>query len=113
MIQIYSSTNTNYEQNGDSVLLPINCLITASINQSWTIEITHPIDNEGRWKYIEEEAVVKAPSFNGDQLFRLKTVTKTDTQITATGEPIFMDAMDDCFLAVSYTHLTLPTNREV
>ena len=98
MIQIYSSTNTNYEQNGDSVLLPINCLITASINQSWTIEITHPIDNEGRWKYIEEEAVVKAPSFNGDQLFRLKTVTKTDTQITATGEPIFMDAMDDCFL---------------
>ena len=98
MIQIYSSTNTNYEQNGDSVLLPINCLITASINQSWTIEITHPIDSEGRWKYIEEEAVVKAPSFNGDQLFRLKTVTKTDTQITATGEPIFMDAMDDCFL---------------
>lgn len=98
MIQIYSSTNTNYEQNGDSVLLPINCLITASINQSWTIEITHPIDSEGRWKYIEEEAVVKAPSFNGDQLFRLKTVTKTDTQVTATGEPIFMDAMDDCFL---------------
>lgn len=98
MIQIYSSTNTNYEQNGDSVLLPINCLITASINQSWTIEITHPIDSEGRWKYIEEEAVVKAPSFNGDQLFRLKTVTKTDTQITATGEPIFMDAMNDCFL---------------
>lgn len=98
MIQIYSATNTNYEQNGDSVLLPINCLITASINQSWTIEITHPIDSEGRWKYIEEEAVVKAPSFNGDQLFRLKTVTKTDTQVTATGEPIFMDAMDDCFL---------------
>lgn len=98
MIQIYSSTNTNYEQNGDSVLLPINCLITASINQSWTIEITHPIDSEGRWKYIDEEAVVKAPSFNGDQLFRLKTVTKTDTQVTATGEPIFMDAMDDCFL---------------
>lgn len=98
MIQIYSPTNTNYEQNGDSVLLPINCLITASINQSWTIEITHPIDNEGRWKYIEEEAVIKAPSFNGDQLFRLKTVTKTDTQVTATGEPIFMDAMNECFL---------------
>lgn len=98
MIQIYTPTNTDYEKNGDSVLTPSSFLISAELNGDWSISMSHPIDPEGRWKYIEEEAVIKAPSFNGDQLFRLKTVTKTDTQVTATGQPIFMDAMNDCFL---------------
>lgn len=98
MIQIYAPINAAYEKNGDSVLTPSSFLVDVELNGEWSISMSHPIDPEGRWKYIEEEAVVKAPSFNGDQLFRLKTVTKTDTQVTATGEPIFMDAMDDCFL---------------
>lgn len=98
MIQIYIPTNTEYEKNGDSVLVPSSFLIDVELNGDWSISMSHPIDQEGRWKYIEEEAVVKAPSFNGDQLFRLKTVTKTDTQVIATGQPIFMDAMNDCFL---------------
>ena len=84
-------------KNGDSILTPSACQMTAEMGQAWSIYLIHPIDPEDRWKYIEEEAVIKAPSFNGDQLFRLKTVTKTDTQITATGQPIFMDAMNDCF----------------
>lgn len=98
MIQIYTPTNTDYEKNGDSVLTPSSFLVSVELNGDWSISMSHPIDPEGRWKYIEEEAVIKAPSFNGDQLFRLKTVTKTDTQVTATGQPIFMDAMNDCFL---------------
>ena len=98
MIQIYIPTNTDYEKNGDSVLTPSSFLVSVELNGDWSISMSHPIDPEGRWKYIEEEAVIKAPSFNGDQLFRLKTVTKTDTQVTATGQPIFMDAMNDCFL---------------
>lgn len=98
MIQIYKPTNDDFDKNGDSILTPSACQMTAEMGQAWSIYLIHPIDPEGRWKYIEEEAVIKAPSFNGDQLFRLKTVTKTDTQITATGQPIFMDAMNDCFL---------------
>ena len=42
--------------------------------------------------------MIKMPSFNGDQLFRIKAKTKTDTEIEAELEPIFMDARDDCFL---------------
>lgn len=98
MIQIYKPTNDDFDKNGDSILTPSACQMTAEMGQAWSIYLIHTIDPEGRWKYIEEEAVIKAPSFNGDQLFRLKTVTKTDTQITATGQPIFMDAMNDCFL---------------
>ena len=53
---------------------------------------------EGRWEYITEEAVIKAPSFNGEQLFRIKQKEKTETGVTAYAEPIFMDAKEDCFL---------------
>lgn len=98
MIQIYELSNTNYNMNGDFILLPIIAKISAQINSAWTATLTHPIDDIGRWKYIKEGAVLKMPSFNGEQLFRIKSVSKTDTEITATAEPIFMDAMGDCFL---------------
>ncbi len=98
MIQIYKSDNTDYSKNGDIVLFPISAKVTAELNKSWSAELTCPIDPKGRWEYIEDESVVKMPSFNGDQLFRIKAKNKSDSGITATLEPIFMDAMNDCFL---------------
>lgn len=97
MIQIYSVNNTNYEKNGDA-LLPSSASVHVILNGAWEAELNHPIDKEGRWKNIVEEAVVKMPSFNGDQLFRIKAVEKQDSGVTATMEPIFYDSMNDCFL---------------
>lgn len=97
MIQIYSVNNTNYEKNGDA-LLPSSAYVHVILNGAWEAELAHPLDKEGRWKNIVEEAVVKMPSFNGDQLFRIKAVEKQDSGVTATMEPIFYDAMNDCFL---------------
>lgn len=98
MIQIYKTSNTNYQNNGDITLLPSSAYTTAELNGSWAAELEHPIDQEGRWKYIIEGAVVKMPSFNGDQLYRIKTVSKSDSGVAATMEPIFYDSIGDCFL---------------
>lgn len=98
MIQIYKPENTNFEANGDMPLLPEKALVHATLNGAWSLELQHPIDGEGRWKYITEEAVVKVPSFNGEQLFRIKRKEKTETGVTAYAEPIFMDTKEDCFL---------------
>ena len=98
MIQIYSPTNTNYDKNGDMTLIPSEATVHPILNGAWEAALTHPLDAEDRWKYIVDEAVVKMPSFNGDQLFRIKKKEKSDSGITATMEPIFMDAMGDCFL---------------
>lgn len=98
MIQLYSPTNTNYEKNGDMTLMPSEATVHPILNGAWEATLSHPLDAEGRWKYIVDEAVVKMPSFNGDQLFRIKKKEKSDSGITATMEPIFMDAMGDCFL---------------
>ncbi len=99
MIQIYKSTNTNFEKNGDITLTPTSCVINSELNGAWELSLEHPIDSEGRWSYIEEECVIKVPSFlTDDQLFRIKTVDKSDSGISVKAEPIFMDSMNDCFL---------------
>lgn len=98
MIQIYKPDNTSFDKNGDMTLMPSKATVHTVLNGTWTAELSHPIDAGGRWKYIEDEAVVKMPSFNGDQLFRIRKKEKSDSQITASLEPIFMDAKDDCFL---------------
>lgn len=98
MIQVYSPGNTDFEHNGDMTLFPTEAIVHPILNGEWEVNLEHPIDQEGRWKYIVEEAVVKMPSFNGDQLFRVKKKEKSDSGVTAELQPIFMDAKDDCFL---------------
>lgn len=99
MIQIYGANNTDYSVNGDMPLLPAECTIEAELNGSWELTLEHPIDDEGRYKYIESGAVVSVPSFVSDkQLFRIYNTVKTDTGVTAYARPIFMDSAGEVWL---------------
>lgn len=98
MIEAYRTDNTDYTKNGDMPLLPIEAKVNVKINGTWVLELEHPIDDEGRWKYLEEEAVIKCPSFNGDQLFRIKSIEKNDDSVLVKTYPIFFDSKNDCFL---------------
>ncbi len=98
MIQIYNPDNTDFERNGDMPLLPFSATVHIVLNGAWEAELQHPIDSDGRWKYITEGAVVKMQSINGEQLFRIKKKYKSDSGIEAELDPIFYDAIDDCFL---------------
>lgn len=98
MIQIYKADNTAYDKNGDMSLTPSSASVHVILNGSWEANIEHPVDEDGRWRYIVEGAVVKMPSFNGEQLFRIKKKEKSDSGVTVTMEPIFYDAKDDCWL---------------
>lgn len=99
MIQIYKPENTDYKHNGDMTLLPNEATIHVILNGEWTATLEHPIDPEGRWKYIVDNAVVKMPSFNGEQLFRVKNKEKKDSGVSVDLTPVFLDAKNDCFLA--------------
>lgn len=98
MIQIYAPDNTDFEKNGDMTLLAVSAQISAELNGAWQATVSCPIDEEGRYQYLTDGAVVKMPSFNGEQLFRVKSKEKSDDGITASLEPIFYDSMEDCFL---------------
>lgn len=99
MIQVYAPDNTNFEKNGDCVLFPTSAEIHAILNSTWTATLSHPIDREGRWKFLSENAVVKMPSFLPEnQLFRVKKRTVSDSGVDVEMEPIFYDSIGDCFL---------------
>lgn len=100
MIQIYLPGNTNFEQNGDMTLFPEICEASSELGGAWALEITHPIDDEGRWKYIEKEAVLSVPTHMGeDQLYRIDEITdKNDADISAKAYPIFYDSAKEVFL---------------
>ena len=101
MIQIYRADNTDFSYNGDQILLPDACTLEVALNGAWELTLTHPIDEEGRYQTILENAVVKAPSFNGEQLFRIYEKEITDSGVTANARPIFMDSAHEVFLVDS------------
>ena len=99
MIQVYARGNENFDSNGDMTLLPTICELSKEMNGAWELTMSHPIDKEGRWEYLEEEAVISAPTFQDEhQLFRIDKCVKTDTTVEITAYPIFFDSADDCIL---------------
>ena len=99
MIQIYKRGNTDFEHNGDITIFPAACILQTKLNGAWELSMLHPLDDEGRWKYIEEESVICAPTFQGSrQCFRISEVEKKDTEIAAVAYPLFFDSAKDCFL---------------
>lgn len=102
MIEVFDNSqhyNLPYpNNNGDAILLPISCTVTARVNGTWELKLSHPLDDEGRWQYITINNVLRVPSHNGKQLFRIKYVEKTDSTVEATADPIAFDAGNDCFL---------------
>lgn len=99
MIQIYSKGNTSFDMNGDMVLFPKSCSVTAELNGTWKLDMVHPRDYEGRWRYIEEECILSVPTFMGDrQLFRIRELEKNDDEVTVAALPVFLDCADDCYL---------------
>lgn len=101
MISIYSQDNTEYTKNGDAVLIPTRCDLSLTINGAWQLTLEHPYDQEERYKYIVEGAVVQCdikcirelPVVK--QRFRIYTYTKGLHGITAIGFPIAMESTYD------------------
>lgn len=106
MIQIYSPGNRDFDENGDMVLFPSSFMSNdIELGKCWSETLSHPIDQDGRWKYIVNGAVVKVPFYpeNGplehEQLYRIIRTEKGMNGITAELEPVIMQAREDCFLA--------------
>lgn len=91
-------TEDYMRRNGDITVFPTSASVHAILNGIWEATLEHPIDSEGRWKYLIEENIVKMPSFNGEQLFRIKNREKSDYGIICEMEPVFYDTMGDCWL---------------
>lgn len=97
MIQVYLSTNTNFDKNGDMSLQPLSYEVsTAGINQAVEFTIEHEIDEYGRYEYLQKGNVIKAFTpwdLKKGQLFRIEDIDKDSKEgtIIASGYLIFYD----------------------
>ena len=66
----------------------------AVLNGAWEVELEHPIDPGRKVEICQDESVLKMPSFNGEQLFRIKKKRKSENGILATAVPAFWDAKE-------------------
>jgi phage minor structural protein len=92
IICVYDSKETDFSKNGLRVLNNcISCIITEELNGSYELTLTHPIDEQGKWKYLVEDNIIKADG----QLFRIYNKDKMLTEITVNCRHIFYDLLDN------------------
>ena len=61
MIHVYSTDNENYDREGNAVIIPLNGKVKKVAAGAYELNFTAAIDDEGKWRYLTPEAVVKAP----------------------------------------------------
>lgn len=69
----YREKQDGFKHNGLAILTPSECTSTQEKNGRWDVELTHPLDDWGRWKFLLPQNVLK---ING-QLFRIDELTST------------------------------------
>ncbi len=64
-----------------------SAVITRDLNEyKYYLDLTHPIDETGKWKEITQDRIIVA----NEQPFRIKFVQKTSREIVAYCEQIFL-----------------------
>ncbi|QAA31251.1 phage tail spike protein [Clostridium manihotivorum] len=96
MIIVYGNMETDFNNNGLAVLdAPIRAQVEERINGLYTIELEYPFDERGKYLNIAEDNIIKAPTPQGDQLFRIYQIATTLYSIIAYGRHIFYDLLDN------------------
>lgn len=60
-IYVYAPKSTDWTTNGQAILDPISCEVTEQTGGQYELSMKHPIDDYGKWKYLVNGAIVKAP----------------------------------------------------
>lgn len=61
MICVYDIDNTDFEKNGDAVLMPTSGTVKQVAAGNYTLDMVHPIDPYGKWAHLVPEAIIRAP----------------------------------------------------
>lgn len=93
MIEAYKSTNTNFDFNGDMILKPSLCDLEVELNGMIEVTLEHQYDKLGRWKYIEEDNIIRVPypGKQEGQLFYIYDKDKGMTGVKCKARHIFFD----------------------
>lgn len=103
MITIHEKSQTNFNSLGFGVLLPSSCYVKEELNGIYELELTHPYDPYGKWKYIENDRIIYASTPRGNQAFRVYRVLPNMDGITVNAKHIFYDLLDNFIVELDFT----------
>lgn len=61
MICIFDKSAADFSGNGLGPLTPSKCEVTETLNGSWELTMTHPLDEIGKWTRLQPGRIIKAP----------------------------------------------------
>lgn len=64
----------DFDNNGLAVLQPTACEISETLNGDYSLSLTHPVDDSGKWSYLREMCYIKAMG----QIFRINIADFND-----------------------------------
>ncbi|MDE6665380.1 MAG: phage tail protein [Ruminococcus sp.] len=105
IIRVYDfrEPQDGFKHNGLAILAPSKCTSIHELNGRWDVELTHPLDDWGRWKFLLPQNVLKVDG----QLFRIDEI-EPDTQtmsIKVHAKHVWYDLADNILIHKSAKNL--------
>ena len=61
MISIYAADEKDFSSNGLCALTPSSCQVSLTLNGEWELILTHPLDDQVKYAWLQAGCVLKAP----------------------------------------------------
>lgn len=96
MIEVYDKNSFVGEQslqhNGDMTLTPYSCTVSIELGGAIVVEMEHPVDTMGRWRYLQEENVIVVDTpWAKRQAFRIWQVVNNEKTVKISAQHIVFD----------------------
>lgn len=91
MIRAFQPADTSFTSNGDAVLLPTKARVKNSDNGDYYLELTCGTEYN---EYLQANNIIVAPTPQGDQAFRIRTINKSKNRIEVKAWHVFYDAQN-------------------
>lgn len=91
MIKAFNATDKNYSSNGDAVILATKARVKNSDNGDYYLELTCGTEFSD---YIQANNIIVVPTPQGEQAFRIRTVTKKNKKLEAKAWHVYYDSLN-------------------
>lgn len=100
MIKAFNATDKNYSSNGDAVIQATKARVKNSDNGDYYLELTCGTEFSD---YIQANNILVVPTPQGEQAFRIRTVTKKNKKLEAKAWHVYYDSLN-YVIADSYAY---------
>ena len=105
MITIHSPNASDFSNNGLGTLEPISCVLSVTINGTWSLELEQPFDEDEKYKKVEKNNIIKVDyvpivreQSSSYQLFRIYDTVRTLSSVKAIAFPVAFEATYDAII---------------